>query len=341
LSGGEYGDGVLDMYRLLGKVSSVNDFGADKSLLDRVMFHSEALPPLGKEYWWFLFFDGSGDKPVQIMLVLYRKHGRRMLFNGVEMELGRTNGGEFLGVAGGWVFDGEKLVDLGEFNEIVRLGDGEIATRLADKEMMLHGGYPDYTLRIDDLIDLKMGRSEFLADNTARGVFIPPFGMGWVDIYTTAKGTVAGKPFDGSAHLQKVFGVTIYGPFHWGRFVFSDGSVASFFTLKTGKESSTFIHRSFALHHKASGEKIIFNNPRLEIGRRDGGWVVEAADADKKARIRLENYAEKTTTMKGGGSQVYTEYAVKVDEFRLEAGNRVINLKDLGRGVGTFENAYW
>jgi len=341
LSGDEYGDGVLGMYRLLGKVSSVNDFGADKALLDRVMFRSEALPPLGKEYWWFLFFDGSGEKPVQIMLVLYRKHGRRMLFNGVEMELGRTSASEFLGVAAGWVFDGKKMIDLGECNETIRLGGGEIATRLAGKKIVLRGTYPDYILRVGDLIDLKMGRSEFLAGNTARGVFIPPFGMGWVDIYTTAKGTVAGKSFDGSAHLQKVFGVTVYGPFHWGRFVFTDGSVASFFTLKTGKESGTFIHRSFALHHKASGEKIIFNNPRLKIGRCEGGWEVEATDSDKKARVRLENYAEKTTTMKGGGSQVYTEYAVKVTEFQLEAGDRVITMKDLGSGVGTFEDAYW
>jgi hypothetical protein len=180
-----------------------------------------------------------------------------------------------------------------------------------------------------------------LAENTARGVFVPPFGMGWVDIYSGARGTVLGKPFDGSAHLQKVFGVTIYGPFHWGRFVFGNGSVASFFTLKTGKESSTFIHRSFALHDKASGEMIIFANPSLKICRCSGGWEVEARDADKTAHLRLESYAEKTTTMRGGGSQVYTEYAAKVVEFRLQRGDQIITLADLGAGVGTFEDAYW
>jgi hypothetical protein len=338
---GGYGDGVLDMYRLLSKVSSINDFGADKILLDRVLFRSEALPPLGKEYWWFLFFDGSGEKPVQIMLVLYRKHGARMQFNGVEMGLRRKDGGEFLGVAAGWIFDGEEIRDLGEFNETVRLGDGEIATRLDGKEFMLRGGYPDYTLNVSDLIDLKMGRGQFLAENTARGVYVPPFGMGWVDIYTTAVGTVLGKRFDGSAHLQKVFGVTIYGPFHWGRFVFADGSVASFFTLKTGKESQMFLHRSFALHHKMSGEKITFHNPSLKIKMCEDGWAVEAKDRDKTASLKLQNYAEKTTTMKGGGSQVYTEYAVKVAEFSLQTGDRTITLKDLGQGVGTFEDAYW
>ncbi len=338
---GEYGDGVLDMYRLLGEVSSINGFDVDRSLLDRVMFRSEALPPLGKEYWWFLFFDGSGEKPVQIMLVLYRKHGGRMLFNGVEMELGQSGGAEFLGVAAGWIFDGEKMRDLGEGNETVRLSDGEISTRVSGEEMVLRGGYPDYTLRVGDLINLKMCRGPFLAGNDARGVFLPPFGMGWVDIYSAARGTVLGKSFDGSAHLQKVFGVTIYGPFHWGRLVFGNGSVASFFTLKTGKESKAFLHRSFALHDKAEGAMIMFSNPSLKIGRHTSGWEVEAKDRDKTVRLRLENYAEKTITMRGGGSQVYTEYAVNVAEFRLQTGDRIVTLEDLGAGVGTFEDAYW
>ena len=44
--------------------------------------------------------------------------------------------------------------------------------------------------------------------------------------------------------------------------------------------------------------------------------------------------------MEGGGSQVYMEYAVIPREFSLKTTDQVITLWDLGKGVGTFEDAY-
>ena len=45
--------------------------------------------------------------------------------------------------------------------------------------------------------------------------------------------------------------------------------------------------------------------------------------------------------MKGGGSQVYIEYAVLPRALSLKIKDRVITLDDLGTGVGTFEEAHW
>lgn len=340
MSLGDFG-GVIDTYRLLKKVSSINGFDVEKSLLDRVMFNTESLPPLGKEYWWFLFFDGSGEKPVQIMLLIYRKHGERMLFNDKEMALRKLGDGEFLGVTSGWVFDGEKLRDLGDGNVAVRLNGEEIASEISGEKMTLSGGYPDYRLKVGNLIDLTMGKGVFQEDRDARGVFLPPFGMGWVDIYSGAKGRVLDKPFDGTAHLQKVFGATIYGPFHWGRIVFGNGSTTSFFTLKTGRVSETFFHRSLAFYDKERGEIIKFDNPSLKITRSKQRWTINGRDGDKEMNIVLDAYAEKMFTMKGGGSQVYVEYAVKAREFTLRTDARTVTLGDIGDGVGTIEDAYW
>ena len=55
----------------------------------------------------------------------------------------------------------------------------------------------------------------------------------------------------------------------------------------------------------------------------------------------LETYARKQFSMKGGGSQVYVEYAVLPKELSLKTKDRIVALDDLGRGVGTFEDAYW
>nr|QNO55480.1 hypothetical protein DEIOECNE_00030 [Methanosarcinales archaeon ANME-1 ERB7] len=77
--------GISETYRLIRKLSSINGSDVSKTLLDRVMYNVETLPPLGKEYWWFLFFGQEGEKPVQFMLLIFRKYGKKMLFNNKEM----------------------------------------------------------------------------------------------------------------------------------------------------------------------------------------------------------------------------------------------------------------
>jgi hypothetical protein len=332
---------VFETYRLLKEVSSINGFNVEKNLLDRVMFSYEALPPLGKEYWWLLFFDRSGEKPIQMMLLIYRKHGEWMRFNEKEMELRSIGEGEFLGVTSGWVFDGERLHDLGDGNVNVSLRGGEIVTELTGERMTLSGGYPDYRLNVGNIIELSMSKGKFLGDRDARGVFLPPLGMGWVDIYSNAKGNVLGKHFNGTAHLQKVFGATPYGPFHWGRLVFANDSTTSFFTLKMGKKSKTYFHRSLAFYDTAREETVKFENPRLKIIKTESGWIINGKDMGKEMNLVLEAYAEKKLTMRGGGSQVYVEYAVKAREFNLWTGSRMVTLDDVGDGVGTIEDAYW
>jgi hypothetical protein len=154
---------------------------------------------------------------------------------------------------------------------------------------------------------------------------------------------VLGEKFKGTAHLQKVVGITTFGSFHWGRVFFQDGSSTSFFCLKTGKESKRYFHRSLTFHDYRRKEIVEFKNPELKITEKEGKtptWVVEGQDDDKKLRIVLESYATKQFTMKGGGSQVYIEYAVMPKEFSLKTTNQIITLSHLGGGVGTFEDAY-
>lgn len=100
----------------------------------------------------------------------------------------------------------------------------------------------------------------------------------------------------------------------------------------------------FDLYDHEKNEIIRFHRPRLEISKGNGNkplWIVEGKDKDKHFRIALETYARKQFVMKGGGSQVYVEYAVIPKELLLKTKDRTITLKDLGKGVGTFEDAYW
>lgn len=335
--------GLWETYSIIRKLSSIDGPDADNELLDCVMYNSRTLPPLGKEYWWFLFFDQNGEKPMQLMFLIFRKHGKKLLFNDKEMVLSELGENKFQAVTAGWVYDGKQFHDLGDTNTITEIQDKKIVTDISGQEMVLSGSFPDYRLKVGNTIDLNTKKANYVEDRDACGVFLPPFGMGWVDIFLKTDGVVMEKEFKGAAHLQKVTGVTIFGPFHWGRIVFQNGSSTSFFCLKTGKNSKKFFRKFIVFHDTEDNNVIQFNKPKLKISKREGDalWVIEGKDNDKDFRMVLETHAKKQFTIKGRGSQVYNEYVVTPKEFNLKTKGRVITLDDLGEGVGTFEDAYW
>jgi len=334
--------GIWETYKLIRKLSSINGSDVSKTLLDRVMYNVETLPPLGKEYWWSLFFGQDGENPVQFMLLIFRKYGKKMLFNNKEMVFRESGKDKFQAVTAGWVYDGEELRDLGDTNAIVEIQEKKIVSDISGQKMRLSGGFPKYELSVGDLINLELEtKGDYLEDKDACGVFLPPFGVGWVDVFSDVDGIVLGKKFKGTAHLQKVVGATVFGPFHWGRTVFQNGSSISFFCLKTSKNSKTYFRKSVTFHDVENNKIIRFDNPKLKISKRGNNWVVAGQDNDKNLRIVLETYATKRYGMKGGGSQVYIEYGITPKEFTLKTEGRMITLEDVGEGVGTFEDAYW
>jgi len=277
--------GIWGTYGLVRKLSAINGPNVSKTLLDRVMYNFETLPPLGKEYWWFLFFCQNGEKPIQLMLLLFRKHGKKMLFNDKEMVLRNLGKNKFQAVTAGWVYDGKRLRDLGDTNAIIEIQKKRIVSEISGQKITFSGGFPDYRLKVGDTIDLNIKKANYVEDKDACGVFIPPFGMGWVDVFSDAEGIVLGEKFKGTAHLQKVVGITTFGSLHWGRVFFQDGSSTSFFCLKTGKESKRYFHRSLTFHDYRRKKIIEFRKPELEISKKEGKtpiWVVEGQDDDKK-----------------------------------------------------------
>lgn len=333
---------ILGTYALLGQLSSMNGANISHRLLDRVMYSVETLPPLGKEYWWFLFFGNDGR---QLMVLVYRKFGSGMVFNGKEVVFRKTDPGAFQAVTTGWIYDGKGIYDLGISNPIIAMSPGEktLVSKIADRTMTFKGGFPEYELEIDGLVHLKMTEGDFLENKCAYGVFIPPFGAGWIDIFSNARGNVLGEEFVGTAHLQKVVGIMPYGSFHWARVIFRNGSTFSFFCLKTGEKSKMNFHTSMNFYDHLARTYIRFRKPQLKISEEKGRittWTIEGWTEENEIRIVLETYAEKKFTMTGGGSQVYIEYAVTPVEFRLGTKDKTITLKDLDDGVGTFEDAY-
>ena len=332
---------IRETYNIIKKLSHINGADVNETLLNRTMFAIEKLPPLGKEYWWFLFFGEDGERPVQITLLIFRKHGKKMLFNNKEMKFNELRDGEVLAAASGWIYDGVELRKLADTNANVIIQKDKITSEISGKEMVFGGSFPNYVMTLGDLINLKMKNGNFIETKDAYGVFLPPLGMGWVDVFSDATGLVLGKKFKGTAHLQKVVGAAPFGPFHWARVVFKNHSVFSFFCLKTGKDSHSFFHKSIKFFDTQNNITIRLNNPKLEVSRIGGNWVIEGVEKNKYVKAVLEIYATNRYDMKGGGSQVYIQYAVIPKELTIKDENNTFTLSDLGEGVGTIEDAYW
>ncbi|MDX9797954.1 MAG: hypothetical protein RBT05_03775 [Bacteroidales bacterium] len=330
-----------ETYNLIKNLSHINGADVNEMLLNRAMFSIEKLPPLGKEYWWFLFFGQDGERPVQITLLIFRKHGKKMLFNHKKMRFNELSENEVLAVTSGWIYDGDELRKLPDTNAITILQEDTITSEISGSEMVFSGSYPNYLMTLGDLINLKMENGNFIETKDAYGVFLPPLGVGWVDVFSDANGTVLGKKFKGTAHLQKVVGVAPFGPFHWARIVFKNHSVFSFFCLKMGKESHTFLHKSIKFFDTKNQITIRLNNPKLEVSRIGDNWIIEGIEKNKHIRAVLEIYATNRYDMKGGGSQVYIQYAVIPKELTIKDDKNTFTLSDLGEGVGTIEDAYW
>jgi len=340
---------IRKTYELIQEIASVNGINPDEKLLHRTMFNSETLPPLGKEYWWFLFIGEDTDKPIQVMFLVFRKHGNQMLFNKKHMDFKNIKNNKFQGVTSCWAWDGEKMHDLGDTNAITTLDPkhNTLTSKISNHDIHFNGTYPNFKLKIGDAINLEMTELNQIDSKDAYATFLPPFGIGWVDMFSKTTGTVLGKKFKGKAHLQKVVGVTTSGCFNWGEIFFENGSSFTIFCIKPKKNSKIALHTSatFYDNHKKTITK--FNDPKIEISKKEPEnkneniqWVIQGADNDNEFTLVLDTYSKKEFNMKTIEWQTYIEYLVTAKEFKLKTKSKEINLSKLSKGTGTFEDAY-
>ncbi len=332
-------------YGLFQTLSAIHGPDIDQALLDKVIYSSELLPPFGKEYWWFLFLGQEREKPIQFMLMICRKYGRTIWIDSKEMTLQRMSNNQFKAAVTGWVSDESKIHNLGDTNALIKIKDNQINAELAGEKLTFQGSFPDYRLKIGSSIDLKIKKSKLISkrDKEAYGMFMPPVGAGWINLYPDVEGTILGKEFKGTGHLQKVVGVTPHFPYNWLRIIFKNGSMARFSCIKPSKESQIYLRKGANFYDNNKGQLIELTGPEIKIIKEKNSllWTFEGRDTNKNMRLVLEVYAKKQFVLKGSGSLTYIEYCVIPKEFFFKTKTQTITLNDLGKGVGTLEDAYW
>jgi hypothetical protein len=333
--------GIKKTYDLFRKTSKIKGPDVDSEMIDRMMYNFETLPLLGKEYWWFLFFGNEGPRPIQLMFIICRKHGKEMWIDDTKMTLEKLNNNEMKSAVSGWLYDGEKIVNLGNTNSIVEIGDKKLNAEIGDKNLILEGSFPFYKLKIGECIELDMSHENTLVkrNKESYGMFWPPLGAGFFNLYPDVSGNIFGKKFQGTGHLQKVVGIMPHFPYNWVRIIFKNGSMLRLSDIKPGK---MHISKSVNFYDNDKDQITEFVKPDLKISKSKDSliWTFEGKDKNNSLKIVLESYANKKFVMKGGGSLTYFEYCVTVKEMFLKIKDKTITLKDLGDGVGTLEDAY-
>lgn len=294
----------------LAKMLKAQDFGG----LDDFFFAREELIPGGKEYWFIDVVSTQGDK-AQLVLTFGCSDAKATV-NSREAKAGTV-------AAVGWFYSDRKKVFL-DRPVVLESSKG----LLAAGAFTFSGKYPSYDLVVDKRTRLHFTKQKKGVAYEAHPCTAQDLGVGLLNMYLDATGTIDGKPFKGVGYVQKVVVVAPFIPWNWLRVVFPDKSVLDVFVAKLGVQSVEYRVLSTSIYRLASGKTYQLSGSRFR--KLDGDrWLLEG---DGFAAY-LKTYAFKPFMLRGRGEFHYDEYLVECDDF-------VFKGKTKRGGIGMIEDAY-
>ncbi len=338
-------------------------------------------------YWWFwlVFLDDpiATDHPRQLM-VLWTHKETATLFNDmlVRTEDGITRGPgreSFPGVVAAWYFDGERMDPELTFergtitaeHEGDDPGNGRLSLVPNDGTECSFSGRPgDWRVRLLNEkadVDLAIRLDEPSSFNrpsyTRNRIVANRFMYTALELNRcTAEGSIDDERVTGTAYFQRIGLNSPMGPWYWGVFHFSDGSVLKYF----------FPHVSTSVFHHGPDERLPWHERRVLPVRRQaefyhaptdtthkfsGGTVEKGLDTDGhptwKLRVHegktrldvdLATYARAVWRFRPQRARTplndmyYNEYPTRVTAFSLNGPDGRLTLDDIGPGIGNTEH---
>ena len=282
--------------------------------LDEFFFARENLVPGGKEYWFFDVVSTRGDR-TQLVLTFGRSDAKASV-NRHDADKGKV-------AVVGWFYSGRRKVFL-DCSLALQNCPGALRT----DAFTFSGRYPSYELVVDKKTRIRFSKPRNGVAYEGQPASIDSLGVGMLNLYLDAVGTIDGKKFKGVGYVQKVVVVAPFVPWNWLHVVFSDKSVLDYFVVRPVKDMSSFRVIESASYRLASGKTYKFNDVSF---RRLAGdrWLLESADFV----AYLRTYSFKPFLLKGRGEFHYDEYLVECTDF-------VFKGKTLQSGIGMVEDAY-
>ncbi len=306
--------------------------------IDHMFFCFEDLPPTGKEYW-FMKFVSTEPKDKRQLLVMFGDSSETIKINQKKVRCRKYK--ERNGYMTVWcyddkkelILDGESSISMNPDNIIASDGQGKICYK---------GKFPNYSLNISkknkEIANLKITKPEYNSESFEFGSHFKSFvGFASINLYFDFTGMLNGKKFTGKCYVQKVVVVGPFIPWYWGRIVFSNGSILTYFEPRI--ELSKFnhkLHSSLQFYDNTKDKKYIFKDLTIKkFGKNNPRWVITANKG--KVFISLKSYSSHKFTFEKIGSFTYIEYLSEVTDISID--DCEIDTSELGSGFGLIEDA--
>lgn len=285
----------------------------------------------------------------------------------------------FDGMTGIWYFDGERMhepfaLERSDFTVEWRGPKGYVRPHLDN--VYLFSGDPDgYRVVIkkgdEHEFDLRMRPwNDFMSNHRLKvGHYVGKMGYNIYKIYgSLLKGHIrsgeVNEDVEGTAYFQKVMVNAPATPWFWGVFHTENGSYIDYFNphfgfpiwRKTADAESFWdkggisLSRQFQFYDAEKNKRYEFRKGQVTVRKEvvDGlpTFWVEGTDGETRLSIKVRAYSRAYWRFQqkylGFFKSVlyYNEYPSEMLEFRLEDGDRVVTLEDLGYIVGNIEHSW-
>ena len=307
--------------------------------IDPMFFCFEDLPPAGKEYWFMkfvstetkdkrqllaMFGDGSGSIKINKKKIRFKKDERKR--NGYMTAWSYNNKKDL-------ILDGESSISM-EANNI-------LASNKQDK-INYSGKFPNYFFNLlkgnKKIASFKITKPKNNSNSFEFSSHFKTFaGFALINLYFDFSGTLNGKEFTGKCYIQKVIVIGLFVPWYWGRVVFSNGSILTYFEPRI---------EILMLNHKINSELKFYDNTKDKMhafqgltvnkfGKTNPRWIITANKG--KVFVSLKAYSSHKFIFEKIGRFTYIEYLSEVTDIFMEGCD--IDINKLGSGFGLIEDA--
>ncbi|RLG14898.1 MAG: hypothetical protein DRN66_00850 [Candidatus Nanohalarchaeota archaeon] len=306
--------------------------------VDPMFFCFEDLPPTGKEYWFMKFASTEPEDKRQLLVMFGDGFGTTKI-NKKKVKCRKHKGRN--GYMTAWCYDDKKDLIL-DGKSSISMNPDNIMVSNEQGKINYNGKFPDYSLNISkknkEIADLKITRPENNSESFEFSSHFKSFaGFALINLYFDFTGMLNGKKFTGKCYVQKVIVVGPFVPWYWGRIVFSNGSIISYYEPRI--ELSVFNYKLSSVltfYDNQKDKKYIFKDLTIKkFGKNSPRWIITA---DKgKFFISLKSYSSHKFIFEKIGSFTYIEYLSEITDISIEDCD--IDTSKLGSGFGLIEDA--
>ena len=307
--------------------------------IDPMFFCFEDLPPTGKEYW-FMKFVSTEHKDKRQVLAMFGDGSGCIKINKKKIkckEKKRKRDG-YMTV---WSYDNKKNLIL-DGESSISIEPNNISASNKQDKINYSGKFPNYSFNLfkgnKEIANFKITKPKNNSNSFEFGSHFKSFaGFALINLYFDFTGTLNGREFAGKCYIQKVVVVGPFIPWYWGRIVFSNGSILTYFEPRI--EISMLNHKissELKFYDNTKDKKYIFKDLTInKFGKKNPRWIITANKG--KIFVSLKSYSSHKFIFEKIGRFTYLEYLSEVTDIFMEGCD--INTNKLDSGFGLIEDA--